>query len=147
MDVFSLQEALHTIEEVVVHVVIEGARVFDCAGVERCQSLDGGDIKLARINDLFVAVNVSHKVPDVHLSYRTLRNIALSNLNIFLHTFLVSNSHLLHYRDNVVDKMIDVGLGVANFENGHFGLLAVASRSPLQSNNIWIVHISSNTLQ
>ena len=63
---------MHSVEKVVVRVVVEGAIVLDRSRIQSCQCLDCFDVYLALINCLFVAFDVRHEDTNVHLGDRAL---------------------------------------------------------------------------
>ena len=138
---------MHSVEKVVVRVVVEGAIVLYRSRIQSRQCLDCFDVYLALVNCLFVAFDVRHEDTNVHLCDRALLDFALGNFEILLNTLLMRNTHYSHNSDYLVYEVVDVGFGVADLEDGDFALMAVACGAPLKRHNIWIVHIPSDSLK
>lgn len=142
---------MHAIQQVVVHVVVEGAIVLDGLGIERNrQRLDGGVVKTARLNGCLIELNIVENVGDVDARERTRLNLILINLVVVLNALLVQQANLAHLLNQTVDEEVDFLFGVADADDGDLWLrlvIVLIVGPPLQGNNVGVIQVSTDALK
>ena len=151
LDVGSLQEALHSVEQIIVHVVVEGTVVLNCLWVQDTgQSGDVVYIQLSLRDGHLVHFNASQNRGDIGPCHRAATDLILIYLIVVADHFLVRQADVLHLMQDVADEVVDLGLCLAQFDDADLRLLVVillVVGSPLKSNHIRLIQVPPDTIK